>query len=348
MADRRLIGIMVASKTGRRKILKLYQRYCACDAVLFAFTPADIRWKNQHIVGLQLSGGSWREKAFPFPDAVYNQCYNKSAAAFRPLIDKIGIGNCFNAINRLNKWEVYQLLSQSELKAFLPDAFLCDEEKLLALVKQHRLLYLKPFYGNKGNGVYRIERMDNGDIHLSEHSVAPAYICRNDEQFRNRIAGLADLKDCLVQRGIRLSRAEGRYFDSRALVQKNIRGEWSLSALACRTAYENYFNTSIVKDVYAAEELFSTLYSANEKLELMRSMETISLAAANMMDNHLGLFGELSVDFAIDADQRLWIIELNGKPQKMIYNQIRNVKHKHRVYSRPIEYAYYLAGYGRG
>jgi len=43
----------------------------------------------------------------------------------------------------------------------------------------------------------------------------------------------------------------------------------------------------------------------------------------------------------LDDDGRVWIIELNGQPQKDIYNEIAD---QHAVYERPLQYAKYLCG----
>ncbi|WP_371263476.1 hypothetical protein [Paenibacillus sp. 1_12] len=34
---------------------------------------------------------------------------------------------------------------------------------------------------------------------------------------------------------------------------------------------------------------------------------------------------------------------MNGKPQKGIYNDLKSFKHKKLIYSKPLEYAYYLS-----
>ncbi|WP_177182671.1 YheC/YheD family protein [Paenibacillus sp. OV219] len=66
-------------------------------------------------------------------------------------------------------------------------------------------------------------------------------------------------------------------------------------------------------------------------------------AAANEAEEQLGLLGELSVDLVFDMQDKLWIIEINGKPHKSIYNDIPGVAFSTRIFQRPLEYAGYLA-----
>ena len=73
---------------------------------------------------------------------------------------------------------------------------------------------------------------------------------------------------------------------------------------------------------------------------IIRSIYDISLRAAEIIEigTHCHL-GELSVDLVLDNAGFLWIIEVNGKPQKELYDEIDK---RDSVYKRPLEYARFL------
>lgn len=77
MEQRPLIGILVTKRNSRKRILELCHRYHNLNLKLIAFTPADIIWKEQRIIGLGLKKGRWTQSSFPFPYVVYNQSFNK-------------------------------------------------------------------------------------------------------------------------------------------------------------------------------------------------------------------------------------------------------------------------------
>ncbi|MBP1992271.1 YheC/YheD family endospore coat-associated protein [Paenibacillus eucommiae] len=290
-----------------------------------------------------MNKGIWKQSQFPFPDAVYNRSYNKKTISIRRLEKVIGKNKCFNIINFFDKWDLYKLLAPSNLKAYVPDTFLYNEVNISELLEKYKLVYIKPAYGFKGKSVYRVELTDHGDIHISLHSLAPRYICRKNESIKNKLDKLLGHNKYMVQQGIPMSQLDHQYFDIRALVQKGILGEWTVSSMACRVAYENYFNTSMCETVQDAAEILPRIVSPEKMEEIFQTIYKVSIEAAQEAETHMGSLGELSVDFVLDEQRKLWIIELNGKPQKDIYKDLKSLKHEKLIYSRPLEYAYYLS-----
>lgn len=336
-----LLGILVTKRNSKKRILKLYQRYHNVNLKLYSFTPADIHWEEQRINGLSLMKGIWKQSSFPFPHVVYNRCFNKRSIIIQRLEKAIGRNRCFNIINFFNKWDIYNILVRSKLKPYLPDTFLYNEANVLELLEKYKVIYIKPSYGAKGESVYRVELKDNRDIHISLHSLAPRYICRRSEGIQRKLDELFGQNKYLIQQGVHISQLDHQYFDIRVLVQKDILGEWTVSAITCRAAYEHYYNTSTCETIYDAEEILPRLFSPDKVNEIRRSLYEVSVTAAQEAETYLGLLGELSVDFVLDEQRKLWIIELNGKPQKNIYKDLTCYKRK--IYSRPLEYAYYLS-----
>ncbi|WNR44611.1 YheC/YheD family endospore coat-associated protein [Paenibacillus roseipurpureus] len=343
MDKRPLIGIMVSNRRSRKRILDLCQRYHNLNLKLFAFTPRDILWKKQRIIGLSLKKDKWTQNSFPFPHVVYNRCYNKKPNTIQRLEAVIGRNKCFNHINFFNKWDLNKRLVQSELQPYVPNTFLYKEVEISKLLESYKLIFIKPIYGNKGTSVYRVERMDNDDIHISLHSLAPTYICRNNESIGEKLDNLLCRKTYMVQQGIPMLGLDHPYFDIRVLVQKGLIGEWSISTIVSRVAHKRYFNTSMCEYIYEAVEVLRQLFSLEQVNDILQSLRDVSVKAAQEAEIQMGSLGELSVDFVIDQDSKLWIIELNGKPQKSIYNDIKSFKGKKLIYSRPLEYAYYLS-----
>jgi hypothetical protein len=336
-----LLGILVTKRNSKKRILKLYQRYHNVNLKLYSFTPADILWEEQRINGLSLMKGIWKQSSFPFPHVVYNRCFNKRSIIIQRLEKAIGRNRCFNIINFFNKWDIYNILVRSKLKPYLPDTFLYNEANVLELLEKYKVIYIKPSYGAKGESVYRVELKDNRDIHISLHSLAPRYICRRSEGIQRKLDELFEQNKYLIQQGVHISQLDHQYFDIRVLVQKDILGEWTVSAITCRAAYEHYYNTSTCETIYDAEEILPRLFSPDKVNEIRRSLYEVSVTAAQEAETYLGLLGELSVDFVLDEQRKLWIIELNGQPQKNIYKDLTCYKRK--IYSRPLEYAYYLS-----
>jgi len=339
-----IIGILVPNKIRRKRALELHHRHCNLPLKLYAFTPTDILWRKRKIVGLCLIGHKLEERIFPFPHAVYNQCYNKKATVIEHINSIIGKDKCFNSINWFNKWDVYNLLTHSNVITYLPETFMLHDVDVLEFLKYYKLAYIKPCYGFQGNGVYRIELKENGDIHISLDSIAPRFICRKNEDIEHLLVKVLGDRKFIVQRGVRSSLLKHKYYDIRVLVQKDGRGEWMVSSMVCRVANELLFNTTAYGSIWNVEEVYAQLYANKIVKEIaIRSIRRISVSAAEALEPYMGLLGELSVDFLLDQNKRAWIIELNGKPQKSIYKDVENFQCEELMYRRPLEYAYYLS-----
>lgn len=339
-----LIGIMVSRKKQRRRILKLYHSRWRKDleTQLCTFTPGDVCEQTQTVTGIIKAKRGLKEKVLAPPNAVYNRCYNRSTKIFDSLDKMIG-KKYFNAITHLNKWVVYTLLKESDVGIYLPETFLYDGSMIIDRLEEWKLLYLKPVHGNKGRKVNRLELTENGEVLVSSHSLAPRHILEKNEDIRQKLKGILGRRKFIMQEGIPSQRTEQSLFDLRVLVQKNIKGTWTVSAVVSRVAYEGFFNTGIFQQIYDAEFFLPQLIGEDSGVRLLEDLRTISIHAAQLLDGHLGLLGELSVDFILDEDDRPWIIEVNGCPQKSIYRGIEDFHHIEPVYRRPLEYAYYLS-----
>ncbi|NEN86069.1 YheC/YheD family protein [Paenibacillus elgii] len=335
----RTFGIMVANPRQRKYVLRKYLARKAAHMRLFCFTPSEIDWKRKTILGLHHSKWKWVQQRFPFPEVVYNRCYTTKKTTIERLEAAIGSSKCFNQQNRFDKYEIYKLLSQP-LAPYLPETVPYDRETAAQLLETHKVLYVKPCYGYQGKGVYRVEAKESGEIHISQHYFSPQFVAADVPQYQTKLDKLLGSALYLVQQGVNLQQWNDQVFDVRALVQKDESGVWSVTNVVSRIAHKGCFNTSICDKICMSDEVLRHLYPHEKADAFLQTIRDISLKAAETVESGTGLhLGELSVDFALDNDERLWIIEVNGKPQKEIYDEFRG---QDAVYKRPLQYADYL------
>lgn len=92
--------------------------------------------------------------------------------------------------------------------------------------------------------------------------------------------------------------------------------------------------------VLPSEEILYHLYSPDRTQEMLQIIQDISIQVAACIENNGGYhLGEIGIDFGIDDNDLLWMIEINGQPQKNIYKKHRTVQ---KVYENPIQYARFL------
>nr|WP_170312256.1 YheC/YheD family protein [Paenibacillus sacheonensis] len=334
---------MVPTRSSRARTLRIYQRYCDPSIRLIAFCPNDLLWAKRRVIGLSAYKGRRKQRVFPLPDVVYNRCFNQKTETIARLEAAIGHNKCFNIINFFNKWYLYNILKPSGVSPYVPDTYLYDRDELPGLLKRYRLMYIKPVYGSMGKFVYRIEWMETGEIHVALHSLTAKFICNSPEDVQKLLDKHLDGRKYLVQQGIRSQLLGRRYFDFRVLMQKNRSGQWAITNIVTRFAYRQYFNTAVCEAVVDAAEILPLVFGPNEIGDIAQGLEVTSRGAALAAEEQLGLLGELSVDFIVDTENRLWIIELNGKPHKSIYEDLKGRAFQQHIFRRPMEYAAYLA-----
>lgn len=68
----------------------------------------------------------------------------------------------------------------------------------------------------------------------------------------------------------------------------------------------------------------------------------LSLTITGALEERYGRLGELGIDYGIDRDGNIWLLEVNSRPGRASFFQIRQPKCAFRAINRPLEYARYL------
>lgn len=315
--------------------------YNGCEdlpVVIIRFTKKGIDWMNKKIKGVILKNGEWIEAETRFPDAVYNRFYSGSSEISQRLEEIIGNGKVFNSLTLFDKYMIYQALGKSSLKRYMIPTAIYKAEALLALLNKRGAALIKPAKGAMGSHVYKIKAEGGGYKVYLQTSMNPHVVQNNDElisYIRNEIGN----RKYVIQPFIDFAKVNGHMFDIRMLVQKNGGGQWHITAEISRVCYKESFVSNFVYALKTAEDALAGTEFEGKLLPYIRK---ISIYAANLLEEKLGRLGEISVDFGIGADGRLWIIEINGKPDKQIYQEL-SPDISEKVYRTPIEYALYLA-----
>jgi glutathione synthase/RimK-type ligase-like ATP-grasp enzyme len=107
------------------------------------------------------------------------------------------------------------------------------------------------------------------------------------------------------------------------------RKSWVISGMTARVAAANQFVTNYHKGGHA-EPLSKTLLLLfnNNKRKVDATLRRIArlsyIIAKTISKRHS--FRELGIDFGIEKNGRIWIIEANSKPGHMLFTQLRNKK----------------------
>lgn len=346
MKHKPVIGILAISAG---QITEEYSIYLEAEtalkkmnAKLVIFTPYGIKWKKQTVTGVIFNGNTWEKGIMSFPDVVYNRLYGTHPKTLARLAEELGSENVFNYCNRLDKIKVYQILANSQIKHYVPrtENYCC--KTLTKWLASYKKIILKPHHGHYGDNIFLLSHNTKQYDIFVESLYRPKYSFGQITALCKWIAELmSDLpkQKLLLQQWIEPQKIDERYFDIRVLLQKNSSGLWGLTAIMSRIARLKIFVTNYVYRIMDGYELLAELGLIN----MLPSIEKICIQVGEVLSKQLGTLGELSIDFLIDGANRMWIIEVNGKPRKDLFEDFAEDQLLQQIYLQPLKFATYLA-----
>ncbi|MEH7513816.1 YheC/YheD family protein [Gottfriedia acidiceleris] len=333
-----LIG-MLHHRADPRDVKKAYA-YAAVAKLegvnFFYFTPGKVNIKQQKILGKAYENGQWIDKEFPFPDVIYNASYpinNNAERIVDYLFDRIpftshSIGNKLSVYNRIEK--------AKEFKQYLiPFCELTDVQIFFDMIKRYEKVIIKPLTGHQGKGIVFIEKHGVDHYNIND---ARSLSSINGKQLFDFISDKIQEQDYLVQQFISSQTKSSHVFNFRLHVQKNGEGKWVITSIFPRIglmgsitsnmgSYSTYLNTFLKTEF------------GNSWYDIQRDLEQFAISFSNHFDALYDCeLDELGIDVGIDANQKLWLFEVNWRPSSpFIYNVELDVA------KNTILYAKYLA-----
>lgn len=155
------------------------------------------------------------------------------------------------------------------------------------------------------------------------------------------LAGFTARTRYLVQDYLHLTARDGRVYDIRSLIQKDGAGVWTITGMAARhgspgSATSNLHGGGMAEE---AERCLAHSFGTDQARRLLRSLAALSLHAAHTLEEHYGPLAELGLDFGIDHDGHIWLIEANSKPGRSVFRLIGDRKAELRSTYYPVAYA---------
>ena len=357
-----VLGIMTLylNDRGLLEERSVYQKMTAAARKLgldlIVFTPDDVNYRTNRIHAQRYSpeSGKWRREWTGFPHMIFDRCRIQRSKRFERL-------KAFRAryANHLylnkpigNKWSVYRTLSRdARFRDHLPQTRLYESSRdLTEMLRRYPLLYLKPAGGTGGRGILRIQRAGSGGSLLvqgRDHSrriIRPMRI--RPSLLQAKLAGW-DLRGrkYLVQQGIQIRLPNGRVHDYRLLVQKNGRGEWSVTGCAVRIGPPGSVTSNLHGGGQAASlasVLPGWLGSEAKAQKVQQRIGQFGVDVVRYLEDSYGPLCELALDLAIDNSGQFWLLEVNPKPARDVFRRAGEKEAYRLALVRPLQYALWL------
>jgi hypothetical protein len=312
---------------------------------ILVYTPKDVNLTTRRITGyVYKGGGTWNKRTLPFPKINMDiGFYTGSQGTRATLVKKVpafpftgyGIGNKI----RIQK----HLIASPVLRPYLlPTEQVKDPDGFIAFAKKYRSVMLKPINGWGGRDIVRVT-LENGQFKVQSNNELTQRLSASG--LRNFIRRALRKERHLMQQWIDIRNKQGVIYDIRALMLKKSEDNWQTAGIAVREAKRGRITSNLKSGGHAYEaSAYLKKEFGDEKGEaLAKSIRELAEYIPDFTEkSYKSRLCELGIDLAVDASGKLWLLEINIKPGKLIMRQLYGQKaweqslHTHFQYARSL------------
>lgn len=321
--------------------------------ICFAFYFADIDWNKKVINGYFHGKNGWQRGKFPMPDVIYprSKFWVANRAESRRRLSRLGV----KILNppMVGKWEAYRIFKKNpELVPYLPETRLINSFRQVDLMaKKYRAVYLKPVNGTQGKNIIKVSKNKKSSGYCYQYH-SNGSLCKGNAsdllQLQKQLRPVMAGRSYLVQKEISLLRYEGGIVDIRVMVQKDHNGRWDVTGMACRVGKQGAITSNISSGGSGkkVETVLKKSFSGSKQINhIMETIIFVCINAAQSIEDYLGNCGEMGVDIGVDRFGKVWFIEANLRPARLVFSLIGEKQTRLKSVETPLLYARYLAGF---
>ena len=306
--------------------------------ILPIFTMEQLQKDQQGVVqGYCYECGKWKIQDFPFPLIIYDRYYSSISGfdmGLESFKDWLVSEKKCRFINPLefvrmatDKVNFYQSMERYGFDT--PDviSFLkYGKESLQSAFDISNNLILKPVFGRMGKSIIRIQRRG---INFTICSGRLKLHCRRIDEVmgcvHEIIRGFSlKIDEIIIQPQISIPGFKSRYFDIRSLVQRTDADHLDLTGIVVRVGSKGSYVPNIDQGGLALEvrPWLNKIFEQQQAEEIYRQIQLLSIKIFQRLELEFGPIGEAGLDFLIDDQRRIWIIEANSKPGRVVFQRL--------------------------
>lgn len=287
----------------------------------------------------------WLQKEFPWPQVFYDRStfpyasQRQKAKDFRRDLKRYGKTIFLNTKSVFGKGYTSDVLEKMPcLSKYLPRNVINPSRSMVQeLLNSYRSVFIKTEHGSNLRGVLKIARKNQTYLMSGRYENTSF---SNFDGLWSKISDLVGTEPFVAQEGITAALYQYQPLNVRTITQKNGEGIWEVPLVKpwiASTPEVRGFPTQWTKtvvDVFGSPEKAADLYE---------EITELSLCVAKTLEAQTGYLGELGIDLILDPSGHPWIIEVNGKTNKIFFLKDEKPGSYYELYYNPIAYACFLS-----
>ncbi len=98
---------------------------------------------------------------------------------------------------------------------------------------------------------------------------------------------------------------------------------WEVTGKIARLAADGFFITNATKEILAVDEAINrSLLNERPADEILAEMDKVARLTGNHLGKYYPKFRMMAIDIGMDAQQKIWIIEVNLNPSIYLFKRL--------------------------
>lgn len=242
----------------------------------------------------------------------------------------------YNSSSHKNKWvKTSWLLKADRVSRYVPQTKRFTRKSLSSMLSSYNTIFFKPVDGSGGAKIVKITKQA-GQFTARHQTTAKKFA--TEQALFKWMTAFAGTRSFILQKGITLAKSNGKPFDIRVMVQKTKTSDWKATALFCKVGRSNKVTTNYNQGgsvQFIDPTLIGAGFDDASRAAVKAELRQLGLSVASIFSKRSTHFKELGLDVAIDTSGRLWILEVNTRPQ---FYPLKHMKNK-ALYRKILSYA---------
>lgn len=321
---------------------------------VLVFHPDALEFETQTVKGFTLDhNNQWKVISASIPRFIYDRCFylgTKYNRIYKPYITRLVNSKDvrFLGLGLKGKWQIYQLVSKHPtLASYLPPTEQVDSmNQILLWLGRYPSIILKPMNGSLGIGVIKVTQSQRSFLVEGRTTDNKPYQ-KKFTTFQSFTAFFQSSKKrwrYLIQPYLSLTTQQNIPFDLRLFVQKDGIGKWVTTGSAIRMGSKKSITSNLHGGgkAFSFENFLQQNYTASEAEKIKSHIAVLENTLPKYLEKNHGPLVELGIDIGIDRDRNVWLIEVNSKPGRQIFEQLQDQEAVLKSQLYPLYYAKHL------
>ena len=304
-----VFGILTVSDEGRsfrgnrKNFIDIIRAGQEAGIDVYVVAVSDLNLARRTAVGYRYDfiRKTWSAQTIPMPRVLYNRIPQREDE-LRPEVKQV-IKACLKHPDiRLfnpaffNKWNLFEWLRKSNItRRYTPTTRRYSDKFLLKrALQKYPLLYLKPERGKAGRGIMKAQYIGANRypylLTIQDKKTSRTLKFNSLVAMRKKLKEFIGDEAYIVQQGIELASYKSRPFDLRILVQKNVRGKWSVTGIGARVAGNLSITTHVPRggSIDDPKRLLTSVFGNEKAKKLMLRVQKTALSIARQIERGSG------------------------------------------------------------